>query len=70
MALFWRRRKTIEEDQERDKLSSIEVVEIKALAHQSATQTKKDIDKLNRLLKANGITLKIHIATHGGRNAK
>lgn len=55
---------------EHDNQSSIEVVEMKSKVHQSAAQSKRDIDKLNKLLKANGITLRIHIATGGGHRGK
>ena len=48
--------------------STIEVLEINRKVNQTANQTKKDVDRLNRLLKANGITLKIHIATRGGQH--
>ena len=48
--------------------SSVEVTNMQTEIKQSAVKTKRDIDRLNRLLKANGITLKIHIASggHGG----
>ena len=49
--------------------SSIEVVALKRKTNKTAKQTSKNIDRLNKLLKANGITLKIHIATKGGHYA-
>ena len=49
------------------KQSSIEVVELKSKTKKTTIQTQKDIDRINKLLKANGITLKIHIAA-GGHN--
>lgn len=67
MSLFWKRSERVEAEKEAEKASSIEVVEIKRKAHKTAEQTNRDIKKLNDLLQANGITLKIHIAT-GGRH--
>lgn len=68
MALFWRRKQIIEKEKEHDRQSSIEVVALKKKTYRTAEQTNRDIDKLNRLLRADGITLKIHIASggHGG----
>jgi hypothetical protein len=51
--------------EEQDHESSVEVTEMKHKAHQTAVQADKDIKKLNRLLRANGITLKIYIAGGG-----
>lgn len=69
--MLWFKKRKLEKDMQcdHDEQSAIEVVELKSKVHQSAERSKKDIDKLNRLLKANGITLKIHIAT-GGRHGK
>lgn len=53
-------------DIERELNKETSGVEVLALhnAHKTADKTTRDIDKLNRLLKASsGITLKIHIAT-------
>ena len=47
--------------------SSIQVVALKSKAHMTAEQTQNSIDKLNKLLLADGITLKIHIATRSKR---
>lgn len=47
------------------KKSTTEVGRIKTTIHRKATESKKDIDRLNRLLRSNGITLRIHIATGG-----
>lgn len=63
-------KRTKQERIEEAQHTSIEVLEIKSRTHQTANQTKREIDRLNRLLKNNGITLRIHIATHGGRGAK
>lgn len=47
---------------------SKEAEKIKSQTHQQIRQTDKDIRRLNRLLEANGITLRIYIAT-GRRHA-
>lgn len=65
MQWFWNKKKMQRQLAQHEQQSSIEVLELKGKAHQSTTKAKRDIDKLNRLLKANGITLKIHIATNG-----
>jgi hypothetical protein len=44
-----------------------QIDDIKAKFKKTSTKTKADVDRLNRLLEANGITLKIHIAA-GGRH--
>lgn len=67
MSLFWHRNRNLEAEQLHDEASSIEVVKLKSEAHRTAAQADRDIKKLNKLLTANGITLRIHIAT-GGRH--
>lgn len=52
-------------DIKQDNASSQQVVQLKSQAHQTAAKADKDIQRLNSLLKANGITLKIHIASGG-----
>lgn len=69
MRWFWNKKKVNQEVAEHERQSSIEVTELKGRVHQSTTQAKKDVDRLNKLLKANGITLKIHIASKGGGHA-
>lgn len=69
MRWFWSRQQVQLEVAQHEKRSSIEVLDIKSKTHASTQQAKKDIDRLNRLLKANGITLKIHIATRGDYHA-
>lgn len=64
MNWFGRKKQQREIDTEQ---SSNEVIAIKSRAKKTTQQTAKDIDRLNRLLKANGITLKIHIAAGGHR---
>ena len=53
--------------EEHEQHSYIEVVELKKQAHQSITEADKHIKSLNALLRADGITLKIHIAAGGHR---
>jgi len=62
---WFRRRITNAEIEVAAEQSSIEVTAIKRKTKQTTQQTAKDIDRLNKLLKANGITLKIHIAAGG-----
>ncbi len=50
-----------------DKASSVEVTALTRKSHATAEKANRDIQKLNRLLRADGITLKIHVAS-GGRH--
>lgn len=45
------------------------VEEVKSQTHETIAETDKNIKRLNKLLKANGITLKIYKATHGEPHA-
>ena len=63
MALFWHRHQSMKREAESDAATTVDVEELKEVAHQTAVQADKDIRKLNRLLKANGITLKIYHAS-------
>lgn len=67
MSLFWKRRAHIEADSKTKEASSNEVTKLNRQTHQTADQANRDINKLNDLLRANGITLKIHIASGGHR---
>jgi hypothetical protein len=42
-----------------------EVDRLKDRTHDSVARTDENIQRLNRLLRSNGITLKIYKATHG-----
>jgi hypothetical protein len=71
MWLFSRKRqKVLEVEQKHVKQtgSYLEVVELKRKTDAATNKAKRDIERLNRLLKADGITLKIHIAAGGGRH--
>lgn len=57
--MFWRPKKYISFE------PNEEVLEMKKKVKQSSVQAKDDIDRLNKLLKANGITFRIHIASAG-----
>lgn len=50
---------------DKEKVVSVEVAHHKGQTIKQTKQTKKVTDDFNRLLKKNGITLKIHIATWG-----
>lgn len=65
MALFWHRKRTIGREKLADEKSSKEVNRMTKEVHQTAYKTNQDIKRLNDLLKSNGITFKIHIATGG-----
>lgn len=65
MSWFSRRKQEKEHIEAVAEQSSIEVLAIKSKTAKTTKQTAKDIDRLNALLKANGITLKIHIAAGG-----
>lgn len=69
MRWFWNRRKMAEEVAQHERQSSIEVVQLKKKSGQTTAQAHRDITRLNDLLKADGITLKIHIATRGGHHS-
>lgn len=51
------------------KKAPTELDKVKRRTHRSADKADKDIQRLNTLLKANGITLKIYIATQEHRHA-
>jgi hypothetical protein len=68
---FWKRNKVLEAEKQHLKQrggSYVEVLELKRKTHKAAEDTAKDIERLNRLLQADGITLEIHIATGAGRH--
>jgi hypothetical protein len=68
--MLWFKPKKVEiERVAHEEQSNIEVIKLKNKTKQSVVKTKKDIDRLNKLLKANGITLRIHIATKGNNHA-
>lgn len=67
MRWFWSKKQSHKEIHRHEVQSSIEVVQYKRKANQSVAQANRDIKKLNDLLRADGITLKIHIA-QGGRH--
>lgn len=60
-------RKEVREHQLAEQQSFVEVVQLKSKTHRSVKQADKSIQKLNKLLRADGITLKIYIARGGGR---
>lgn len=70
MKLFWHRKQEAETTLERDIGLSNEVDKLKRRTHQTAEKADEDITKLNDLLRANGITLNISIATGGHHRSK
>jgi Tfp pilus assembly PilM family ATPase len=50
--------------------ANIEILQNKTQTHNKIEETKKVNDRLSRLLKANGITLRIHIATGGHKHVR
>lgn len=67
MNLFWNRKQNIEIERKQDVESSVEVVALKQEGHKTAKEADAAIKRLNKLLRADGITLKIYIAA-GGRH--
>lgn len=62
---FFRKRRQNAPEEEHNDASFVEVVEMRRRLHQTTAQAKKEIDKVNSTFRANGITLKIHIASGG-----
>ena len=64
MKLPWNRKR--EKAQEQKQIdNSREVADLKHLTHVTAEKANKDIERLNKLLEAKGITLNIHRASGG-----
>ena len=65
--MFWlsNRRKCYKQQGVDQKDAQAQIDDIKAKFQKTSTKTKADVDRLNRLLESNGITLKIQIATGG-----
>lgn len=65
--MFWFRKRKEQEQKLCDKEAavSIAVEHHKQVSKSVLKETKQTTDSFNRLLKKNGITLKIHIATGG-----
>ena len=64
--MLWFNHRICKEDKEAHEVkSTIEAVQLKKKTKKVADKTTTDIDRLNKLHKANGITLKIHIAAGG-----
>lgn len=69
MNLFFRHKQDTNDDFKDNSAASIEVIQIKREGHKAIDKANKEITKVNDLLKANGITLKIHIAS-GARHGR
>lgn len=69
MRLLWRNKQPQLENANVDVDCHSEVDALKKEAHKSIAQADKSAKRLNALLKANGITLQINIAT-GGHNGR
>jgi hypothetical protein len=52
------------------KRKTAELEEVRAQTHATIAQTDRSIAKLNKLLRADGITLKIYKATHDQPHAQ
>lgn len=64
---IFKKRKTQQNEREaHEKAVTIEIQNHKKTTLKAIKETKQVTDNFNRLLKKNGITLKIHIATTGG----
>ena len=69
MSVFWKRKQHIQEEHDADEQSHIQVLELKRRADQTARQADREIKQVKSRLEANGITLRIHIAS-GGHHGK
>lgn len=65
MSWFFHHKQNVRDNLQDDNISSIEITQIKRKGHRTIDKADKEITKVNNLLKANGITLKIHIASGG-----
>lgn len=63
MNILWFRNKSKHDVELHDIAADAEVQRLKTKQHAIATKADSDINKLNRLLEANGITFKIYKAT-------
>lgn len=70
MWLFKRKKLDDERISQKETAVRVEVQHHKDTTEEAVKQAKKTTDQFNRLLKKNGITLKIHIATTGGRHVR
>lgn len=57
------------EESRKDLRAEVEVEALKRPGHVASKNATQSADKINKLLRANGITLKIHIATKGENHA-
>lgn len=69
MSLFWKRKQHIAQEHALDDAVSLEVEKIKKPLHEVSKSATKSIKGVESTLRANGITLQIHVAT-GGRHGK
>lgn len=67
MKWFWSRHKMEHEVEHHRKRSADEVKKLKRRTARSTGTAHRNIQNLNELLRANGITFNIHVATGGGR---
>jgi len=64
MIQLWHRNKKLrKKEMIAEIIQSAEIERLKQEVHESADHADRNIKKLNKLLRANGITLKIHIAS-------
>lgn len=70
MGLFWKHKESAQKTARIDEGRSSEVEAIKLRAHNSAERADWQINRLNDLLRANGITLNISIATGGHKHVR
>lgn len=70
MGIFFNRRQSKIENRATDVLCSREVDLLKQQTHRKVEEANESITKLNALLRANGITLDISIATGAHRRGR
>lgn len=65
MIQLWRSKRNLAEMYSQDKATNMKVKHFKNKAHRQIAETDQTAKKLNKLLRADGITLKIYIAKGG-----
>lgn len=70
MGLFFRHNRTVKRTVSSDAAMSCAIDDLKSPMNETVDQASKDIRKLNALLRANGITLNISIATGGNHHVR
>lgn len=65
MIQLWRTKKELADASKQDDINDMQVKQLKKRTHRQIIRTDETAKNLNKILKANGITLKIYIARGG-----